>query len=265
MTHRIFHASDLHFGKANPDCVQQLHEAINKTAPNLVVLSGDFVQIGSRKEFQLASDFVRGIRFPVFCVPGNHDIPRFSTWERFVTPYARYRKWICKDLCPVHEDDAVIVAGINTARRIVPHWNWSHGMISKSQIDTVIRTFREAPPEKARVFVCHHPLLTASDAPIDTIVWRGHDMAQALIDLKTELVLTGHIHHASVTTTGGDTQLASIGAASATSTRLRDQTNGFNVIETNESDIQIAHHHWDGYHFRVRQTHSLARNHSGKR
>ncbi len=254
----IFHASDLHFGKSSPLVVERLREEIEKIKPDLVVLSGDFTQIGSRREFRLASDLIRDIRRPVFTVPGNHDIPR--SIERFFTPYARYRKYINPVLDHVYETEELYMVGINTARPILPHWNWAHGMVSKKQINFINNNFSKAPPHKLKSLVCHHPLLAAKEAPIDSIVWRDRQLVRILIDLRVDLVMTGHIHHATVTLTGGDNQLASIGAASATSTRLRRHGNGYNLISVTPETIIVHLKELDGNKFIVMQTHELNRN-----
>jgi 3',5'-cyclic AMP phosphodiesterase CpdA len=257
---KIFHASDLHFGKTNPLVVGELRKAIDLAEPDLVVLSGDFTQIGSRQEFRLANDLIRDIKQPVFTVPGNHDIPRVSLWERFITPFARYKKYINEELNPVLETDDLVMAGINTARPIVPHWNWAHGMVSKKQIEFIRKTFTEAPKSKCKAMVCHHPLYKIQDAPIDTIVWRGRELVRVLTDLNVDLVLTGHIHQASVTLSGTEKQLAYIGAASAASTRLRTHGNGFNMIEIGKDTIAIDLMEWSEDKFTTVQSHTLKRN-----
>jgi 3',5'-cyclic AMP phosphodiesterase CpdA len=242
----VLHASDLHFGKADLNVVEAFYHEIERQRPDLVVLSGDFTQIGSKQEFRLARDFIKRISAPVFTVPGNHDIPRFNSWQRFTDPMARYRDFICPMQDIVHEDDSCFVVGINTARPIVPHWNWANGMISQEQVQFAHNQFRHAPEGKARIFVCHHPLVNVKGAPIDTVVWGSTDMLDALIDQQVDVVLTGHIHHASIFHDTNIRGPVMVGSATATSSRLRSQSNGYNIIRVLPATIEIELIHWDG-------------------
>lgn len=255
----ILHASDLHFGKADPSVVESFYHEIERQRPDLVILSGDFTQIGSREEFALARDFIARITAPVFTIPGNHDIPRFHPWLRLTDPMRFYRDYIAPMQDVVHEDDNCFVVGINTARAILPHWNWANGMISQEQIQFAHNQFRHAAEEKVRIFVCHHPLVNVKNSPIDTVVWGSTDMMAALVDQHVDLVLTGHIHHASVFRDANVRGPAMIGAASATSTRLRQQSNGYNIIRISPASIDIELIHWDGKSHVVFEQLSVAR------
>ncbi|HEU4839629.1 MAG TPA: metallophosphoesterase [Micavibrio sp.] len=242
----ILHASDLHFGKADPAVVESFRQEVERQKPDLVILSGDFTQVGSNAEFKQARDFIDRISAPVFTVPGNHDIPRFNSWQRFFDPMKRYRRHISPLVDTIHEDDECYVVGINTARAVLPHWNWANGMISKDQIDFVHRNFRYAPNDKVRIFVCHHPLLNVQNAPIDTVVWGSTELVQVLESQHVDLVLTGHIHHASILPYSEARGPVMIGSASATSMRLRKQSNGYNIIRLSSEKIDIELVHWDG-------------------
>ena len=79
---RIVHLSDLHFGRHDPEIVAGLAAEIAEHAPDLVVVSGDFTQIGTPIEFAMARDFLRTLAAPVFAVPGNHDVPLYDIFRR---------------------------------------------------------------------------------------------------------------------------------------------------------------------------------------
>lgn len=258
----LLHASDLHFGKTDPVLVECLREEIKQQKPTLVIISGDFTQDGRTWEFIEASRYIRSLEVPVFAVPGNHDMPRFSLLERFRHPYKRYKEHIGEVVDPVYESPDCLIVGINTARPIVPHWNWAHGMVSEAQIRHAEALFANAKPGQARILVCHHPLMAAVDAPMDTIFWRGQELAKMLVRQKVELILTGHVHHASVTITKDDhSQIASVGASTATSTRLREHANGYNRIRITEEEICIDLMHWEDGRFVELQRHTLKRGH----
>ncbi len=245
----ILHASDLHFGKVDPIIVESFYAEIERQKPDTVVLSGDFTQVGSIAEFKQAQDFIDRISAPVVTVPGNHDIPRFDVWERFSDPLKRYRKYISPLSDTIYEDDYCVIIGINTARPAVPHWNWANGMVSREQVEFVLRHFRAVPHDKARLFVCHHPLVNVKGAPIDTVVWGSMDLMAVLEDQMVDVVLTGHIHHASIVAQGESRGPVMVGSASATSTRLRNQGNGYNILRLAPRQIDIELIHWsEGSH-----------------
>lgn len=234
---KIIHLSDLHFGTENSFIVDHLNSAIKNLDAGMVIISGDFTQIASREEFIKTREFLDSLSLPVFCVPGNHDIPRFHILERFLMPYRRYKKFISPKLCPVFEDDNIVIAGLNTARRILLHWNWANGAVSYRQLRFLNKVFCGAK-EKFRLCVLHHPLYNAEGVPLDVTVFGGRKALKKMIDLDVHLVLSGHVHFASIAMIE-NTVFAS--ASTALSTRLRDQENGFNLVTIEEEFFEISH------------------------
>ena len=252
---RIVHLSDLHFGTETSDIVSELKASIEVIKPELVIVSGDFTQIANNREFKTAQEFISDLEPQVFCVPGNHDIPRFDLWERFFDPYRKYQKYIDENLCPVFENDEVIVAGINSARRVLPHWNWANGAISGAQLDHLEKVYGAS--KKRRICVFHHPVHQAMNAPMDTVVFGAKQALQRINALKIDLVLTGHVHHASVTTMGDmDHKTLYLSASTALSSRLRAQENGFNLIDIKDDSMDISIHAHDGKAFKVIENYS---------
>lgn len=236
---RIIHLSDLHFGTEIPELVKSLDLHIRETPADFMIVSGDFTQIGSREEFILARNFINSFDIPVLCVPGNHDIPRFDMTERLLNPYSKYRQYICDDLTPVFQSDHVCIAGINTARRILPHWNWAHGAISKAQTDR-LHTIYEQSKAPIRLCVMHHPLHKVKDQHFKTIVYGGDRALEEIKKMKVDLVLTGHVHHASATTIEYEGhRTIFLSASTALSRRLRQSANGYNVITIQEETLKI--------------------------
>lgn len=239
---KIIHLSDLHFGTQTNAIVDDLCTTLKSLKPDLIVISGDFTQVASSAEFQTARDFVDALPAPSFCVPGNHDIPPFKLWQRFLNPYEKYKTYIDDDLCPVHTNDTVVISGLNSARRFVPHWNWANGAISQKQLDHIKAVYEDHDPhnEKRRVCVFHHPIHEALNQPMDTVVFGARKALNVLNELKVDLVLTGHVHHASVTSLGDiDHKTIYLSASTALSSRLRKQQNGFNLIELDRSHLNV--------------------------
>jgi predicted MPP superfamily phosphohydrolase len=242
---RLIHLSDLHWGTECPHIVESLRQCLSNLNPDLIVISGDFTQIASTSEFKMAQEFAASLAAPVFTVPGNHDIPRFNILERLLNPYKKYKSYINEDLAPVLRRENIVIAGINTARHILPHWNWANGAISSMQIAALRRAF-EGDGDACRVCVFHHPAHKALETPLKVKVFGARKAMKAIADMKIDLVLTGHVHHASITVSG---QTVFASASTAISLRLRAQENGFNVIDFDKDSFEITHWTYNGTTF----------------
>jgi len=250
---RIVHLSDLHFGAHDEKLVDAVEWQVDKLKPDLVVVSGDFTQRARTDQFRQACEFLEGMRdrgHEVLGVPGNHDVPLYDVLRRFLSPLARYRRFIDESLCPVIELPGVAVVGINTARSLT----FKDGRISRDQIAFIRETFARTSRDAMRVLVTHHPLFAV---PVGEQVERAvgrHELAlDAIEDAGVDLLLAGHAHHASahsasdlVTRAGG---ALVIQAGTATSTRVREQNQSFNVIDFDERDVTLTVECWSGTAF----------------
>jgi 3',5'-cyclic AMP phosphodiesterase CpdA len=252
---KIAHLSDLHFGTEENRILQALRESLLEINPDLVIVSGDFTQIGSRQEYEKARDFLSSLSIPSFCIPGNHDIPARNLKRRFLRPYDYYREYINKDLCPVFSNEKVIILGLNSARRMLLHWNWANGSISREQRRLIEETFSEED-KRLRICVMHHPIHKVPDMPIDVTVFGRKSTLETIKNKSIDLVLTGHVHHASITTVGGDDghKTLFLSASTALSSRIRDQENGFNVITVSKDALEIDIFSLSGNTFKIKET-----------
>ena len=112
----LAHLSDLHFGRVHAPVLEPLRRALAAIGPDLVVVSGDLTQRARAEQFREARAFLDSLPFPRLVVPGNHDIPLYNVVKRFAAPLRDYRRIVSRELCPVFEDDEVVVVGLNTAR-----------------------------------------------------------------------------------------------------------------------------------------------------
>lgn len=231
---RIAHLSDLHFGADDADVAAMVAAALrDDIKPDLTIISGDFTQTGSRREFSRAAEFLRGLPGEHFCVPGNHDVPARDLAARFFDPYERFTTAIGLPQPPVFSNDKVVVAGINSARRALPHWNWANGAISEAQRQYLAQVFEAAGPAQWKITVMHHPVHKDVELPMDVTVFGRKRTLRRLRALAVDLVLTGHTHYAGLTTIGdAEHSTVYLNASTALSTRRRGREgNGFNVID----------------------------------
>jgi 3',5'-cyclic AMP phosphodiesterase CpdA len=250
---RIVHLSDLHFGAHDEQLVAAVDAQVDELKPDLVVISGDFTQRARTEQFRQACEFLEGMRergHEVLGVPGNHDVPLYDVLRRFMSPLTRYRRFIDENLCPFVQLPGVAVLGINTARS----FTFKDGRINKDQVEFIRETFARAPSEATRVLVTHHPLFALRvGAQIDRAIGRQELALDVVEESGVDMLLAGHNHHASsqdasdlVTRSGG---VLVIQAGTATSTRVREQEQSFNVIDLAERRATISVHAWTGEGF----------------
>ena len=250
---RLVHLSDLHFGAHDEYLVEAVEHSIGELEPDLVVVSGDFTQRARTEQFKEACEFLERLResgHEVLGVPGNHDVPLYDVLRRFLSPLARYRRFIDETLCPFIELPGIAVLGINTARSLT----FKDGRINDQQVEFIRETFSRTPEEAVRILVTHHPLfaLTVGEE-VQRAIGRQELALDAIQDAGVDMLLAGHNHHASthhasdlVTRAGG---ALVVQAGTATSTRVRDQEQSFNTIDIVDGSATITVNAWKDERF----------------
>ena len=247
---RLLHLSDLHFGAHDPRLVEAVEQRVHEEKPDLVVISGDFTQRARTEQFREACEFLDRLReagHDVLGVPGNHDVPLYDVLRRFFSPLTRYKRYIDDELCPLHELPGATVLGINTARSLT----FKDGRISHEQMRFIRDTFERTDPKATRVLITHHPLfaLPVGEGPeLGKAIGRQEPALDAIADCGVDLLLAGHNHRASahdardLVTRAGSSLV--IQAGTATSTRLRDEEQSFNVIDIDGEKVTLTVQRW---------------------
>lgn len=160
---RIAQLSDLHVGRLTPEAhVRAAIETANAAAPDLVVLTGDYV-CWRRHEVELARHQLAGLRAPrVLAVLGNHD---YFTWSRGVVDALAGNGYeVLRNQATVARVRGAPLAVVGVDDPITRH-------------DDLDAAFAGAPARATRVVLCHAP------EPGPALAARGAD-----------LVLSGHTH-----------------------------------------------------------------------
>ena len=252
---KIIHLSDLHFGAHDPVIVSAVEKRLDHEQAELVVISGDFTQRAKKDQFKEAAEFIERVRaagHEVLAVPGNHDVPLYDVFRRFLSPLTRYKKFIDDSLCPFLQIDGAAVLGINTARSLT----FKNGHVSHEQMDYIREVFGKTDVHQPRILVTHHPLfaLPIGDGPeLGHLMEDQDDALTAIAAAGVDLLLAGHNHRASVNDASalakGAGKALVIQAGTATSTRVRGEVQSFNRIEIDETGIRVTIQRWNGTEF----------------
>jgi 3',5'-cyclic AMP phosphodiesterase CpdA len=242
----LIHLSDLHFGRINNAVIQPLIDTIGQVKPDLIAVSGDLTQRARKDQFQDAQAFLRALPFPQIVVPGNHDVPFYNVYARFLLGLSRYRRYITDDLEPFHADSEIAVLGLNTSRAFA----LKGGRVSHAQVARLVERLRTLGDDVVKIIVTHHPFDLPQHYPSRALVGRARMALTRLAGRGIDLFLAGHLHvsHAAPATlrfkTNGRSALF-IQAGTATSTRERGEANAFNVLYIDGPSITVERYSWD--------------------
>lgn len=189
---RLFHVSDVHFGREDREAIDWFGRKVKEEQPDAVVMTGDLTMRARAHEFTAAAKWLESLGRPVTVEVGNHDLPYFNLWARFVTPYKRYRALEHMIEKPL-DVKGVSVVPLKTTARFQWRLNWAKGYVSTRALQESLALV-EAVPKDDLVFVAaHHPLIEAGTmATSDTR--HGRQALEALATAGAHAVLTGHVH-----------------------------------------------------------------------
>lgn len=246
----IAHISDLHFGREDPVIAEALLKDLEEFHPSLVIVSGDLTQRASGVQFEAAALFLRRIPFPLFIIPGNHDIPLYNFIRRIFSPLKYYKRYISADVGPVFDDGKIAVIGINTARSLAI----KNGRISAKQIKSITKSIASLGSSVFTIVVTHHPLITPHARKMQKFVKKSELALEALDESGVDMLLSGHKHktyHGNISDLRPTTKRSMIlaQAGTAISERRRNEPNAYNVIRIKKNTVTVIVRAWDGKAF----------------
>ena len=254
---RVFHVSDLHFGRPTvPEQIEAIEALIQRERFDVVAISGDLTQRARTGEFQRAKAFIRDAEkvSKVIVIPGNHDVvwwkSPFNT-DDGAAMYDKYRTWIAGDLEPCLRVPGATFVGINTSQGVTHRaltWRFRDlsviGAVRKDQLARTRRLFEESPPGDARVIVMHHN-------PVKGELSQRHGLKDtrkvlgAFAELGVSLVLCGHDHQEAIHYIEHTRKGTVIATAGTVSNRTRGgRPSSMNVIEISPQTIDVHAYVW---------------------
>lgn len=227
----IAHLSDLHFGTEVPEVVEALALDLRQVKPDLLLVSGDLTQRARKSQFARAAEFLNRIPAPKLVVPGNHDVPLFNLYRRFINPLAAYHSYFPQDAESDYKDEEVLVLGLNSARR----FRWRRGQLSAQQLAQMQRFFCGRCDRRFRIFMSHHPFMPHPRHFPKDLIYRRKAAVEILAGCHVDLVLVGHTHRLFVDNLQEfypwlDRPMVMAQAGTAISSRTFNRPHSYNVI-----------------------------------
>jgi 3',5'-cyclic AMP phosphodiesterase CpdA len=247
----VAHISDLHFGTEDPVVAEALLAQLSGRdgpAPTLVAVSGDLTQRAKPEEFRAAKAYLDKLPCPYLVIPGNHDIPMFNVYERFLHPLRRYCREISDNLAPLYVDEELAVVGVTTAHG----WTIKDGTVTQEKIDTV-REQLSGLRDRWKIVVAHHPFVMPEGGDPSDLVDNVDVAVAAFHEIGVDLVLGGHLHVAYSADLAGfrdmGREMIAVAAGTCMSKRLRGEANAYNMLKFDGNDVAIVNRVWDGATF----------------
>ena len=247
----VAHISDAHFGTEDPVIAAALLAELqghDGPTPSLVVVSGDLTQRAKEDQFRAARTWLDALTSPYLVVPGNHDIPLYDVWNRFLHPLRRYRDLITDDLMPHHVDDELAVVGLNTAH----NFTIKDGKVTIDQARAAAALLADAG-DRFKMIVAHHPFVLPNGRPARDRADGAAEATPILRDAGVAIICTGHLHIAYASDTAGfrdDTrEIIAVHAGTCISTRRRGEANGYNRLTLAGDVLTIQTRLWANHHF----------------
>jgi 3',5'-cyclic AMP phosphodiesterase CpdA len=244
----VVHLSDLHFGAVNPTLVDAVQTAVINLQPDVVAVSGDLTQRARRRQFLHARAFLDSLPFPQVVVPGNHDVPLYNAFARFLGPRRAFRRYVTDERYPTYADDEIFVVGADTTRSLTVQ----DGGLRRTDVQALAAKLQAPLPNTVRIVVCHHPFDPPSGrAARWTRPVADRTAAPTLIAAGADVFLTGHLHltyvgHTAVRYRIEGRAAIVVEAGTATSVRGRGETNAFNLLRIDNGTITIERMEWTG-------------------
>ena len=238
----IAHISDIHFGDADPLVVSRLAEKINELEPSLIVVSGDLTQRARSRQFKQARKFLDLLPKPQLIVPGNHDVPLYNIFSRFLKPLTKYKRYITADLAPVFQDDEIAVFGVNTARSLTI----KGGRVNHQQLADLVRGLDPVGETKTKIIVTHHPFDLPDGFDEEDIVGGAKQVMPRLVECGADIFLAGHLHVSHITQSARRYRLENgysaliVQAGTAASMRERGEDNSFNLLRLDHPVLTVS-------------------------
>jgi 3',5'-cyclic AMP phosphodiesterase CpdA len=184
-----------------PEVLVQLTEAVNSHQPDLVLLTGDLIQIGLESEMIEAADWLRSLGPPekVMFIPGNHDnyaqdslSAMYRHWGSYLPAGGGLNGDYTSGYPLVRETKDVKLLGVNSS--CVTRIFSATGELGKEQRQRLAQAMEMEPgDERLQCLLIHHPPLPGMTQRRKALL-DSEQLGAIISQHSPDLVLYGHIH-----------------------------------------------------------------------
>jgi 3',5'-cyclic AMP phosphodiesterase CpdA len=253
----ILHASDLQTGKPfRARAGEDLAALAHALRPDLVVIAGDLTQRAKVGEYGAVRSLLdRFAPLPVVVTPGNHDVPLYRVWERLLSPYRNWHRFIAPGLDSVTRVAGATVVALNSS---APRRAIVAGRLGARQLELARHAFASAPAGDARVVVVHHHFVPTPDGQGGRPLPGARRLLRAFEAMGADLILGGHVHRTHLSTSralvaGAGPGIPLVACGTTASSRGRGPEAGLNtlnVVRLDAATVRVeTHRHRDGEGF----------------
>ncbi len=221
---RLFHVSDVHFGAEDRAAIAWFGEAVKREQPDAIIMTGDLTMRARTAEFEAAAQWLESLNTPVTVEVGNHDLPLYNLFARFVRPYKRYKRLERMIERPL-EIRGVAIVPLKTTARFQFRWDWSKGYVGRKALARTLKLMERVPQGDVVFVAAHHPLVDVGTKSSGE-TRGGRKALDAVTAAGAHAVLSGHVHDPFDVPHGS---LRMVGAGTL-STRTRHDPPSFNEI-----------------------------------
>ncbi|MCG6954733.1 MAG: metallophosphoesterase [Gemmatimonadetes bacterium] len=249
----ILHGSDLQTGRPyRPHAAEAFLSLGRDLAPDLVVLSGDLTQRAKAREYQTVRDFVAKVQAPLVITPGNHDVPLYRIWERLVSPYGKWRRFMSEELDSVTRLAGATVVALNSS---APRRAIVGGRLDARQVAFARRALTASAGSDVRILVTHHHFVVTPDGGGGHPLPRAGELLRAFESMGVDLILGGHVHRTHLSTSRalvpdpeGRPGIPLLACGTTASSRGRppeEGANGLHVIRVDDRGVEVTPYRFD--------------------
>ena len=238
MGSRLFHVSDIHFGREDPAALAWFADTVRGERPDALIVTGDYTFRARSSEFAAAAAWLEALDVPMTLEPGNHDLPYYNPLKRFFTPYRRFLSVERRIERQLDLPDVAIVP-LRTVSRFQWRWNQSRGIARPAHLATAVAELKAVPAGKLRLVAVHHPLVDIADFARPQRTRGGIRAARALAEAGADAVLSGHVHDPFDRMWDGPPALRLIGAGTL-SARVRRSPPSFNALTIDDGRLTVV-------------------------
>lgn len=195
------------------NCVTSINQL--NPLPDLAVITGDLVDLGSPAEYVYLKKLLAPLRMPYFVIPGNHD-KREAFRDAFLSegylPVGGFLNFV------------VEIGGINIIGLDTIAADTGGGELCANRLAWLDETL-SMNPEKPALILMHHPPFVTGIGHMDRLGLRGKEDFTAIMarHAQVKLILCGHLHRTIYAQVGGRTALTCPGPAHQVALDLREE------------------------------------------